>query len=250
MNFKQFLMIGVLASVNAQAAVIKRDCFKAHVEEAIDLNTQRKAEYFKLTNGASDKVFNRLIFVEHFMKIFVKRYDRKAHAYQKNGMDLLCQELVEVKHAPEFNSPSLQHRSDSFEDVSWEPFKKSIKDSLKKGDVEQTKKSALAALVKLNKHPGRHCMKRHLFESIYRFAHFAPLRMEEAKANNIANPKEFMIDVMKFHLTAFGTFNYLDKIAAPIQQKGISILCSEMPDLIKDLDAPELDVLKQSGSNL
>jgi hypothetical protein len=85
-------------------------------------------------------------------------------------------------------------------------------------------------------------MSRHLIESIYRFAHFIALREEEAKNVGASSPRDLMFDVMKVHLLGMMGSYEIDEWSGPIQEEGIPVLCSEIPDLLHDLALAPADI--------
>jgi len=84
----------------------------------------------------------------------------------------------------------------------------------------------------------------YFLETIYRFAFFAPLREKQAEEMGLKNPKKMIFDVMKLHTLGIKDCHGIDLWSQPIQMSGIPILCTEIPDLLSDLDHPELEVLR------
>lgn len=219
-------------------------CFQEHIKESISINKERKQVYSQLTNGRSDRIFNTLISYEYVTLAPATYFDLKALPYQKNGMDLFCHEFMSMNRAPEFDPEQRKIPQEKFKPFDWKFYKARIADALKHRDALEVRKAAVEALVELKSQPHYYCFSRHFVESIYRFAYFVPLRARQAEEMGLKDPTEMMFTVMKLHLLGLKDCHKVDLWSQPIQMSGIPILCSEIPDLLFDLDAPELDVLK------
>lgn len=219
-------------------------CFQAHIRESIAINKERKKAYAEITNGRSDKIFNLLISYEYLSLAPAAFFDLQALSYQKNGMDLFCHEFMSMIRSPEFDPLTRIIPKEQFRPFNWQFYKGRISDALKHKDVNEVKRTAVEALMELKSQPKYYCFSRHLIESIYRFAHFSPLRSQQAAEMELKDPENIMFNVMKLHLLGLKDSYRIDLWAQPIQMSGIPILCSEIPDLLFDLNNPDLKVLK------
>jgi len=222
-----------------------RYCFQEHIRESIAINKDRKKVYSELTQGRSDKVFNQLISSEYITLAPALFYDLKAVPYHREGMDLFCHEFMSMNHTPDFDPDSRKIPSETFRPFDHEFYKKRILAGLKADNENEIRKVAIEALIALKNQPSYYCFTRHFFESIYRFAYFIPLRVTQAEEMDLKSPRKIMMDVIKLHTLAIKLCHDIDIKAQPIQMSGIPLLCSEIPDLLFDINAEELNVLKE-----
>jgi len=220
-------------------------CFQEHIRESIAINKERKQVYAELTGGRSNKIFNLLISYEYLSLAPATYFDLQALSYQKNGMDLFCHEFMSMVRAPEFNPEDEVIPREKFKPFDWQFYKNRINEALKHQNLSEVKKTSVEALLELKSQPNYYCFSRHLIESIYRFAHFVPLRANQAQEMELKDPTDLMFKVMKLHLLGLKDSYRIDHWAQPIQMNGTPILCSEIPDLLFDLDVPELKELKK-----
>lgn len=191
-----------------------------------------KNQYSVLTNGTSNRIYNELILSEKMTLKVAQHFDRQAAAYQDQGMNLFCDEFVKMEEGE--NRPN-KIPTNQFSTFHWKRHQKIIKSALKLKRPAEIRKAALNALMELKKQPDYYCFTRHMFESIYRLAFFLPLRQEEAKAKNLPSPSHLFYQIMGLHNFSLSFTNHLDHLSAATQEKGIPILCNELPDLLKDL---------------
>lgn len=220
-------------------------CFQEHIRESIAINKERKQVYAELTGGRSNKIFNLLISYEYLTLAPATVFDLQALSYQKNGMDLFCHEFMSMIRTPAFNPERKVIPQEQFKPFDWKFYKNRMNEAIKHRDLVEVRKTSIEALLELKSQPSYYCFSRHLFESIYRFAHFVPLRELQASEMDLKDPTHLMFKVMKLHLLGLKDSHRIDLWAQPIQMSGTPILCSEIPDLLFDLDVPELKKLKK-----
>lgn len=219
-------------------------CFQKHITESISINKERKKIYSELTDGRSDRIFNKLIAYEYVTLAPATFFDLKALPYHKQGMDLFCHEFMSMIRAPKFDPAVRKTPSEQFKPFDWKFYKNRITEALDHGNAPEVRKVTLEALLELKEQPHYYCFTRHFMESIYRFAHFVPMRAQEAEELGLKDPTKMMFNVMKLHTLGLKDCHGIDLWSQPIQMSGIPILCSEIPDLLFDLDSPELEPLK------
>lgn len=232
-------------SLSGFAKSYETNCFREHILESIAINKERKFAYSQLTEGKSDRIFNLLIGSEYLTLIPATYFDLKARRFQKAGSSLFCQEFMSMNRVGEFSAENLIVPKKSRKDFDWQLHKINMERALNSHSPDLVRHAAIAALMELKKQPQYYCMTRHIFESIYRFAYFIPLREMEAAELNINPPTGLMMDVINLHLMGIAGSYEIDEWSGPIQESGIPILCSEIPDLIKDIDEDELSLLKR-----
>lgn len=244
---KKIILGSIMALVSFEGLTKSYDnyCFQEHIKESIAINKDRKKIYAELTDGRSNKIFNKLISYEYVTLAPALYFDLRVLPYHQNGMDLFCHEFMSLIHNPEFDPNSRKIPTETFRPFDYDFYKKRILNGLKEQNVTEVRKAALEAIIELKKQPSYYCFSRHFFESIYRFAYFIPLREEQADQMDLKSPKKIMMDVIKLHTLGIKDCHDIDIKAQPIQMGGIPILCSEIPDLLQDLDTEELKVLKE-----
>lgn len=219
-------------------------CFQKHINESLSINKARRKVYAQLTAGRSDRIFNKLISYEYITLAPATFFDLKALKYQKQGMDLFCHEFMSMIRTPSFDPNHRKIPQEIFRPFNLEFYKGRMTEALKHGDSVEVKKATIEALIELKSQPNYYCFTRHFIESIYRFAYFAPMRKAQAEELGLKDPSEMIFNVMKLHTLGLKECHGIDLWSQPIQMSGIPILCTEIPDLLFDLQDPELDVLK------
>ena len=234
------LALGLLAaswSIGAKT----RDCFSNHIRESIQINQNMKKKYALLSDGQTDRVYRELILSEKASFLVAKKFDRLAIPYQEKGINLFCNEFVSMEAGQGMEKETPHH---AFSKFQWKSHHKSLKRALKMKRINDVRSAALVALKELKDQPAYHCFTRHMFESIYRLAYFLPLREEEAFNKKLPSPRSLFYRIMGLHNLSLSFTSHLDHLSSPFQEKGIPILCRELPDLLKDLPRTELNSLK------
>ncbi len=207
-------------------------CFQNHILESISINKDRQEVYSKLTDEKSNSIYRELIAYERLSLTVATFFDLKALRYRKAGMNIFCKEFKTLIKAPSLLSPK---PLEPFVVVDRKPIEQKISAALKTKNTEEVKKISLEILEELKTQPSYYCLSRHFIESIYRFAHFAPLWNKQAKDKGLKNPSKMIFNVMKLHALGLkGTFA-IDRKSQPLQAKGIPMLCAEIPDLLEDI---------------
>jgi hypothetical protein len=232
-------------SLTAYTKSYEKNCFREHILESISINRERKKVYSQLTEGRSNKIFNTLIGYEILTLGPAAYFDFKALEYQRKGMDLFCHEFMSMERAPDFDPNNRHIPPERFRPFDWTFYKNRLAAGLQRKDYHEVQRASSEALIELKEQPNYYCMTRHMFESIYRFSYFGPKRSEQAKEMDLQDPKDLILSLAKLHLLGLRDAHRIDLLAQPLQQGGIPILCAEIPDLLFDLNAPELEILKK-----
>ena len=231
-------------SLAAHANTFKTYCFKKHIKDSISINKERKKIYSGLTNGKSNSIYNEFIDFEYLTNVITPIYDLQALPYQKQGINLFCDEFMDLIREPEFDPNNRQIPAEMFQQLDWKYHHKQIAGAIKHEDVSEVKKVTIEALIEIKSLPNYYCLTRHFYESIYRFAHFVPLRVKQAEEKGLKNPTNLMFRMMKLQALGLRGSYGIDVKSSPIQMSGIPIICSEIPALLSDLNNIELDVLR------
>ncbi len=223
-------------SQTVSASSPETNCFAHHIHESIVINTARKHFYSRLTKGHSDEVYNLLILTERLSLPMALVYDLRASGFQKKGVPVFCREFVSINATSTFDPSNIKIPTDKFVPFNYGPVKAQLKKAIAVGDMDAVKRLSLDAVVELNKTPSYHCMVKHIFESVYRFAYFLPKQVEAARNAGLKSPSPLLIDGIKLHLLALLGSAQIDKKSAPIQAQGIPVLCAELPHLLDGLE--------------
>ena len=242
---KLFFGILMTISFSSFAKSYETNCFREHILESIAINKERKFAYSQLTEGKSDRIFNLLIGSEYLTLVPATYFDLKARKFQKNGSSLFCQEFMSMNRVGEFEADKLVVPEKKREDFDWKFHKTNLERAFDSRSSDLVRHAAIGALLELKKQPQYYCLTRHMFESIYRFAYFIPLREQEAAELKINPPTNLLFEVIGLHLMGLAGSYEIDEWSGPIQESGIPLLCSEFPDLIKDINEEELTHLKR-----
>ena len=229
----------------AQANTYKSFCFHEHIKDSISINKERKKVYSSLTNGKSNQIYNEFIGFEYLTSALTPFYDLQALFYQKQGINLFCDEFMGLIRDPEFDPNNRQIPEEKFQKLDWKYHHKKIREAIKRKNVSEVKKVTIEALIEIKSLPNYYCLTRHFYESIYRFAHFVPLRVKQAEEKGLKNPTNLMFRMMKLLTLGLRGSYGIDVKSSPIQMSGIPIICSEIPALLSDLNNIELDVLRK-----
>jgi hypothetical protein len=221
------VILFILSIIVQTSYAYDSSCFSRHLDEAIQLNENRKQLYSELTNGDSEQISSKLIRQERWAKIFAFFYDWRAETYQENGIPVVCDEFVSMSLTPPFVSyQAPQVRVGALPELpigGWE-------DELNnKEDFDQLAQASLQMVHSLNELPDYFCMTRHLLESIVRSARLAPSHIEKSLQANLDSPRDLLQDFIELHVDGLQDAYELDRMAFPMQAKGIPILCRDVP---------------------
>jgi hypothetical protein len=68
-----------------------------------------------------------------------------------------------------------------------------------------------------------------VLESIARIGLLAPLHERMASRAKLASPLALEEDLLRAHFGGLGASAYIDTIAAPLQARGVPIVCNDVP---------------------
>lgn len=212
------------------------ECFRDHLREAIALNKQRRPLYIKLTNFQSREISERLIAGERLAILgsyLFYNFDKDAEIYQRNGINIVCDEYVPMSLTPSFQPVAPLPHPDlrRFQELDPYQLRRRIVRARKKGYAE-TALTARAIIHEIESaEPSFNCMTRHLMESIGRIAKLAPVHAEGANKLGLPSPLRLSDRMISAHLLMLPEATTLDALAAPIQAQGVAILCQDVPPI-------------------
>ncbi len=227
-----------LSSTEAPIAPLSKKlprCFENHIQEALVSNTERRAKYQKDGGGMSSYILStRWILIEKIALLAGNNYykfDQRAEPFQKNGINILCDEFVDMSLTPAYK---LDEKDEApLLEGYVKPNGTEMMAKLSKAYQEQSYKGLFSATLEelkvLNKEPKFNCMVRHLLESLARVTALAPGHERKALALALPSPKSISEDLVKTHIDGIGISIRLDSTASSLQSRGLPIICRDVP---------------------
>ena len=205
-----------------------------HLREAKAINLERMPHYVALTDGASRPVSWILIGSEMAGIPFATLVEYLNKPLAKAGVNILCEDFISMEKTPPFRSVSPEPALplDQFSaDLGWDEV----------GELWQLTRSASygplaaradAVLAELKLVPTYHCMYRHILESIRLAAANADDQLTRARAVGLGSEAERVIDMLLIsQVGVLPLALYIDKLSAPINARGIPIICQDVPPI-------------------
>ncbi|MEK6773615.1 MAG: hypothetical protein AABY64_06725 [Bdellovibrionota bacterium] len=215
----------------------KANCLRQHVQDAITLNQLRKPLYAQLTNGRSIFISEQLIAFEKSMIISSWLADWWATRFQKLGIPILCDDLVDMKLTPPFSTDLPYAKvplEKDFVDFDAKALQKKLTNALD-SNLSSLAESSKKYLVELQNEPRLNCMIRHFLESIYVFSVHGKTYVQKINSLQKNNLRLFLRRLLKSHISYLKTAIVLDKMGLPLQVEGVPILCQDLPPYILSL---------------
>lgn len=220
----------ILLSLSTRANA-SEGCYRKHLVDAIAINKARKPLYSSLTNGKSKRVSNNMITMETVLLPIARIQDRLAGKYQRNGLPIFCEDLIDMEETPDFQGQQEPLSTDPLDMKPVEIYLERMKKNLQTFHFSEVEKDAALALEYLASRPNYHCLVRHFIESIRRGADLAEKYHQKALSEEIRSPRKLSRSFLKFHLTGMNWGMKIDRLAAPVQKQGIPIVCTDVPHI-------------------
>jgi len=207
--------------------------FAGHLEEALHLNRERMPLYARLTGGESVRISRRLIRYERLALPLARWVDRRARPYNARGIGVVADDFVPMSGTPEFRERSAEPPLplSAFRPADARRMRRALAGALKSDGFAGVAAALRAELEALEGVPCYHCMLRHLLESMLRVATLAPAHAARAEAAGLRSTAGLSRLVLRLHLFTLADAAKLDALAAPIQARGIPILCQDVPPI-------------------
>lgn len=233
-----FLFLAMSPSAFAVQFPDKGRCITIHLNEAIDINNERKPLYSKLTNGASESITEDLIALEQKMLLGSFFLDRLAKKHQENGMPVFCQDMIPMEETPEFSTtyPDGAPNIKNYKKPNARVIKKDLKRALDRGGFQALDRAAMHWYNTLADQPKFNCLTRHFLESLVRSSRLAQKYDERARLTGVPSPDRLMKHYLRLSLIGIKPGIKLDATAAPLQARNIPILCQDVPFIPFDSD--------------
>jgi hypothetical protein len=229
----------LLASA-AGAAAREPGCMERHLLEAAALNEERLPLYSVLTDGRSEPISRRLIRFERMGLGLARQVDRAARRYQAAGIPVVCADFVEIADTPPFagSTPPPPAPPPGWRPPTPAATRGAVQRAYRRDGITGVADELRRRLRHLEDAPGRWCMTRHMLESAARIAWLAPEHAAAARAANLRSPLSISADLIEVHLLLLGEAARLDRMALPLQQAGVPILCGDVPAIEYGAAAP------------
>ncbi len=208
---------------------VRPDCMAEHLREAIAQNEARRPLYEAASNGESRRVSDLMIALERASLVLAPGVDEPAARYHSAGLPVVCDAVVPMSRAPSFEPLVLGAIAEPFVAQNGDALAADLREVLLREGPEATGIAALRAMDRLAAAPHRHCMVRHVLESIARIGLLAPLHEHVARHAKLASPLALEEDLLRAHFAGLGASAYIDTIAAPLQARGVPIVCNDVP---------------------
>lgn len=217
---------------------IASECFSEHLDAAIKQNRQRRSLYASITDGKSKSVSNSLIFAEKIAYLYSKGLNKKLRKYREAGIAILCLDFIKMSQSPTYlgkqDPPKLKYSEVRVHNL------KSMKEELK-SLVEEERYHEVTDFIEAEISDSPHyenynCLLKHVLESLGRTSYLTPFYIKHAKSLGLKPPKKLLNRYLKMNISALSFSNFLDKKAAKFQEKGIGILCRDVPHIPLRLD--------------
>ena len=208
-----------------------RRCFTHHLREAISLNERRAPVYGRLSDGASAAVSRRLIRIEQLALLAAAEVDRQARPYQEAGIPIACGEFVSMAMTPTLEGREAPPAERFNPRVEPGPLEAELRQAYAMGGFAGVASVADSAIDSLGPAPSYHCMTRHILESIWRVAELAPYHAAAARRADLPSTRPLSELLLRLHLATLAEAAELDRLAAPLQEQGIPIICRDVPPL-------------------
>ena len=225
------LFLFFVSGVEARADQV---CFAGHLRAAIALNSERKAIYSELSDGASDKVSRVLILGERIALPQAMFLELEARKYQRAGIPILCDEFASMSTVPPISMTKAEVvPAPAF--MASDPAKiwsEQVRKAYDQDGFGGASASASQILEGLQSTPRFFCMARHLLSSIVRVANLAPVYERAALEKGMKSPLGISRSLLMKHLSALSLSIKVDRPAAVVQAQGIPIVCGDVPEIV------------------
>jgi hypothetical protein len=219
--------------LEAPFELFRPGCFETHLRDAVALNRERKPLYAALSNGATKSLSDRLIVGELAAISVAKVHDTRASFFHRKGLTVLCDELMPMSGAPEFDATLRPPGAPSPLFRSIDP--KAMKDdglaALAGRSFAGAEAFARAQIATLSPDAAYFCMTLHVLESVLRAAVLAPKHAVKAAELGVDPPTSLSRDFISIQIKQIPFSVDLDRDAEALHAQGIPIVCQDVPKI-------------------
>lgn len=208
-----------------------QSCLTEHLREAMVLNREREPLYAELSQGQSREVTEGLLRMERKLLLTAPLADLWAAPYQAAGIPLLCQDLISMSETPSFvaMNPAGPDAFSNFIPADVAALEIQLNQFYSDRAYEDLADYLDHEIEKLEKAPRYNCLVKHMLESIRRMAVLTPQHAQKAKDLGWISPEILSRLVLKTNIGLLQASLDLDIMAAPLQAKGVQIICQDVP---------------------
>lgn len=223
-------------------------CIRKHITDAISENRTRAFSYARMSRFRSTGVSSLLISSEVASIAAALIFDQRAKIYRKNGLPLLCLDLVDMALVPaqqksleEKRSSNVKYDRKHVRHVSIQ-----LKKAYTDGGFDGLHYVSSEFVQTYESHPKYYCMTRHLLESIRRSAGLAPYYVSRAIEMVLVDPSNILKDYIFSQINILGLSYTIDSQAYSLSNMGLNIVCDDVP-YIPDVSSIDIDLINSSG---
>jgi hypothetical protein len=210
-----------------------KNAIKTHLVDAINHNKRVSPIYRDLTNNRSFGLSATLVSSEYLSIVLTKKIDQEAEIYRAKGVPVLCEDLADMHDVPAFRERlPLNERPQMFYKYDAKKISKKIKTLLKADKLNDAYEATAHEIEDLENYPNQMCMTRHLLESIARSLMLTEKHREEARAQNLPDPKNLIKKFVEIQREGLALTRHLDQKAFPLQKEGFLIYCQDVPPIV------------------
>lgn len=213
-------------------------CFQDHLYDAIAQNHKRAPIYASLTHGDSALLSSAMISSERAALVTAFEVDAAAAKFEEAGVFVVCDAFVSMRKTPELlaQGPEPFPKLKAFRPLKLEAPTRIWRRQIQAKRFDQLANSLRTTIAALEREPRFNCMTRHTLESMLRIATQVPLQEGKAKNLGMSSPAPISARMLSLHLEALKIAHNLDRMAAPIQAKGLPIVCQDVPPISSETD--------------
>ena len=216
---------------------IHDDCFGRHLRQAIVLNERRLPVYSEWSGGESEEVSRSLIRLERLALTAAWYADGRARRYHAVGIPIVCAEFESMALVPPLpDRPGPKPAGPYVAAPGSDTLREELLAAYGSGGFPAVEAAADRRLRALGS-PAYNCMTRHLLESVRRVAWAAPRHQTRSREEGAPSPRGLSELLLRLNLSVLDEASELDRRAAPLQARGIPILCADVPSIPAAADA-------------
>lgn len=219
-----------------QAALPPEESFRQHLQEAVQLNRERRDIYDRLSGGRSRSLSNRLILLERLTLPVASYLDRQAKRFQDRGIPILQQDFVSMQGVrspfapPRWKGVASDSQAEAIQ--AWfSDYRKTLSRALERNDFEAIAEASYDLLGRLEEAETRTqvhwAMSKHLIESLGLAAMNASGYAARSEGETLRLSRNFL-KVQSLGL--LGSVS-VDRKAQGLHQLGIGIVVNDVPEI-------------------
>jgi hypothetical protein len=203
-----------------------------HLIDAIDLYSERMVSYAEVTNGKSDKLFNRLLLLERLSLGMSRVFDMRAYPFAQRGIPIVTADFVSMDDNLGFGAPLLPARplDASHLDLIEE---KAAELSSFNCDFDQVARKSADILYWIDAFEAEHTVYLALFRHMVESIGMSALHAIDYSVQSGGETEKLSCDLVKFQIATIKTpqLIWLEREANTLHQVGVGILVNDLPHI-------------------